>query len=90
MIAVPTRLITGEVFCVQNNLSTTYQEIEMIKKGSVIKIKPNYQDEGDDQYTWTAMSEPNQYTGCFKALVTGGSFPSVMELYEDQVEVCES
>ena len=62
----------------------------MIKQGTVVKIKSEWQDEGDEDYTWTAMSEPNPTTGCFKARVTGGSFPSIMNLYVDQVEVCES
>ena len=62
----------------------------MIKQGTIVKIKPEWQDEGDDEYTWTAMSKPNPFTGCFKALVIGGSFPSVMSLCVDQVEVCES
>jgi hypothetical protein len=63
----------------------------MIKQGTVVKIKSEWQDEGDEYYTWTAMSEPNPFTGSFKALVAGrDSFPSIMTLYVDQVEVCES
>lgn len=62
----------------------------MVKTGDIIVINKEWQDDGDSDYTWTAISDENPFTGVFKALVTGGSFPSVMELYADQVEVCES
>jgi len=63
----------------------------MINIGQQITIKPEWQDEGDSDYIWTAISEPNPYTGYFKARVTPkilapGEMPSsVMELHADQV-----
>lgn len=29
----------------------------MIKKGDVVKLKPAYQDPGDDKYTWKAIED---------------------------------
>ena len=48
--------------------------------GQVVRIKKEWQDLGDENYTFTAISEPN-VTGHFKARVSGGLFPSVMELH---------
>ena len=53
--------------------------------GQVVQIKPEWQDAGDDKYTFTAITEPN-VMGYFKARVTGGSFPSVMELHLSHIE----
>ena len=29
----------------------------MIKKGDIINILPEFQDDGDDQYTWVALND---------------------------------
>ena len=67
-----------------------------IVKGSVVKIKPEFQDEGDSDYIWTAITDENPFTGVFKVRITPinsteYSMPhSVMELEALQVTVCES
>jgi len=67
-----------------------------IVKGSVVKIKPEFQDEGDSDYVWTAITDENPFTGVFKARVTPknpehGDMPhSVMSLESFMVTVCES
>jgi hypothetical protein len=62
----------------------------MITIGQQVTIKPEWQDEGDSDYIWIAISEPNPHTGCFKVRVSAkkpskDSIRSVMELYADQV-----
>jgi hypothetical protein len=53
--------------------------------GQVVRIKKEWRDLGDEKYTFTAISEPN-FSGYFKARVSGGLFPSVMELHLSHVE----
>lgn len=48
--------------------------------GQVVRIKKEWQDLGDENYVFTAITEPN-ISGFFKARVSGGLFPSVMELH---------
>jgi hypothetical protein len=66
----------------------------MITIGQQVTIKPEWQDDGDSDYIWTAISEPNQTTGYFKVRVTSkdaaDDMQTVMELYTDQVEPCAS
>lgn len=63
----------------------------MITIGQQVHIKPEWQDEGDSDYIWTAITAPNPITGYFKVRVTPkiralSEMPSsVMELYVDQV-----
>ena len=62
----------------------------MITIGQQVHIKPEWQDDGDLDYIWIAISEPNPHTGYFKARVTTknpskDSLRSIMELYADQV-----
>jgi hypothetical protein len=67
----------------------------MITIGQQVTIKPEWQDEGDSDYIWIAISEPNPHTGYFKARVTAknpseDSIRSIMDLRADQVESCVS
>jgi hypothetical protein len=56
-----------------------------VQVGQVVRIKPEWQDAGDENYTFTAITEPN-FSGYFKARVSGGLFPSIMELHLSHVE----
>ncbi len=51
--------------------------------GRRFTIKPEWQDDGDSRYTWTAITEANP-DGYFKARVTGGghehAFPTQMDM----------
>lgn len=51
-----------------------------VQVGQVVRIKKEWQDLGDENYVFTAITEPNA-TGHFKARVTLGLFPSVVELH---------
>ena len=55
-----------------------------MKVGEIVKIKPEWMDDGDEKYIFTAITEPDRY-GFLKVRVDGGGFPSVMEVYIDQV-----
>jgi hypothetical protein len=56
-----------------------------VQVGQVVRIKPEWQDLGDENFTFTAISEPN-ITGHFKAHVSGCLFPSVMELHLTHID----
>jgi hypothetical protein len=53
--------------------------------GQVVRIKPEWRDLGDENYVFTAVSEPN-FSGYFKARVSGGLFPSIMELHLTHID----
>ena len=50
----------------------------MIRKDQQVHIKPEWQDPGDEDYTWTAIED--ERNGYVKCRVDGGGFPSVMEI----------
>jgi hypothetical protein len=47
----------------------------MIKKGDKIKLKPAYQDPGDDKYTWIALEDEDGGRLRITPLGTNLSFP---------------
>lgn len=49
----------------------------MIIKNQVVHIKQEWQDEGDSNYTWTALNDATEPTQQVKLLITGGAFPSI-------------
>lgn len=59
-----------------------------VKVGQVVRIKKEWQDLGDENYVFTAITEPNA-TGYFKVRVTLGLFPSVMELHTSHIQPIE-
>ena len=68
----------------------------MVKTGDIIEINTEWQDYGDSDYIWTAITDENPFTGYFKARVTPknpkpNQMPhSVMSLESFMVTVCES
>jgi hypothetical protein len=32
-------------------------EVKMFKKGDVVSIRPEFQDKGDDQFTWMVLAD---------------------------------
>ena len=60
----------------------------MIRAGQQVTIKPEWQDDGDQDFIWTAITDENPHTGYFKVRVDDGESPSVMEMYSDMVTTC--
>jgi len=64
-----------------------YTNISGNLQGKQVYIRPEWQDEGDEEFTWVALCEPNLHTGIFKARRTGGGgVGSIMELNVSHVE----
>jgi len=59
-------------------------DADVVRVGQVVRIKKEWQDLGDENYVFTAITEPNA-TGHFKVRVTLGLFPSVMELHTSHI-----
>ncbi|MFY9327485.1 MAG: hypothetical protein WAO76_05620 [Georgfuchsia sp.] len=45
----------------------------MIKKGDTVKFKPEWQDEGDDNFTWIALEDEDGGRVRIAPLITGMS-----------------
>ena len=58
----------------------------MIKKGDVIKIKPEWQDAGDDLFTWIAIEDEDGGRVRIKPVGTGLSFPPNQVVTTDMIE----
>lgn len=74
----------AEIEAAANQADATLGAVS-VKVGQVVQIKPEWMDKGDEKYTFTAITEPN-IIGYFKVRVTGGSFPSVMEMHTSHIE----
>jgi len=47
----------------------------MIRKGDTVKIKPQWQDHGDDRYTWRAVTNEEGGRVMISQVDTGLTFP---------------
>ena len=47
----------------------------MIRKGDVVRIKPQWQDAGDDRFTWVALGDEDGGRVDISPINTGLTFP---------------
>lgn len=59
----------------------------MLKKGDIVKIKPAWQDEGDDSLTWVALEDEDGGRVRIEPLNTGLRFPPNQVVTTEMVEI---
>lgn len=58
----------------------------MIKRGDIVKIKPEWQDEGDDVYTWMAMDDEEKGRVMISPIDRPATFPGTSVVRVDMLE----
>lgn len=56
----------------------------MIRKGQKVYIKPEWQDAGDQDFTWFAIEDES--FGWLRIRPVGGKFPSIMSVQSFMLE----
>jgi len=58
----------------------------MIKKGDTVKIKPEYQDAGDENFTWVACDDESKGRVTISPVNIGLEFPPQQTVTTDMLE----
>ena len=59
----------------------------MLKKGQKVKIKPEWQDKGDDKLTWVTLDDEEKGRVKIGAINTGMRFPPSQVVNVDMLEL---
>ncbi len=57
----------------------------MIKRGDIVQIKPEWQDEGDDTYTWMAVDDEEKGRVSISPINRPATFPGVSTVLVDML-----
>ena len=57
----------------------------MIKRGDIVTIKPEWQDAGDDQYTWVAMDDEEKGRVMISPVDRPATFPGTSVVLVDML-----